>query len=409
MSVHMRVQGFGIGVLLAAFALTAAGCGDDDDDNGAGSPKDGASGGTTQSDDDDDSDATAGDCEETPLFPFRAMGNARGNGGSDMIRQIREDSDTGELFFTNLDTLFRLAPGAKEPEEIASGEEFGGDFYLTPDQFLFPGGSFLEAALKMASGLAADTELQPILVSMPREGGELTMQLGIPASTTEESYLFTGHVHVVGDNAVYEYRHGPKETGSYDLQYAAVIEMDSWKEPGDPVELYRSASGVGFDSLLVVGTNVYVTLIQGEGADTEWLQVIVNLQTQTVADKTAEELLGGKVIGGDEDWVLVERTDPEAPWGVFRMRPDGSDAEAVLPEDLASDFDQAHGTWVIETLGDLDDDRFYVNTYTGSDGLKQIGCINGEDTTVHVLRAGKDAVFASVYREDRASIFKIPM
>lgn len=129
---------------------------------------------------------------------------------------------------------------------------------------------------------------------------------------------------------------------------------------------------------------MYVTVRQGEGADIERSQAIVNYETKTVAPKTAQELLGGEVIGGDDGWVLVEKTNPDAPWGLFRMRPDGSEEQAVMGEKSASAFDQAHSTWVIETLGGLDDDRFYYSTYSTADGLEEIGCINGEELSTHI-------------------------
>lgn len=88
-----------------------------------------------------------------------------------------------------------------------------------------------------SDGPCADRRQGPsqcILTSMPRMGGEVTMQMGIPESTSDDKYRFVGTLRIVGDMAIYVYEHGaPSDDFSSD--YPGFVEMDSWKEPGSPV------------------------------------------------------------------------------------------------------------------------------------------------------------------------------
>jgi hypothetical protein len=375
MRTRIRSQGRPITLLIASLALVAAGCGGDD--------------GHSTNTGNDDAASTGGDCVETALFPLRAMGDPFGEGGSDVIRKIQEDAETGDLFFTNDTSLYRLTSGANEPAEVALE---GGAFFLTPDLFLFPG------------GLATSSDPEyPILRSMPRSGGETTVIMSRPKSEGRFTLL---KFLVVGDQAIYERLEGL----AIDETDFHVVEMQSWKAPGSPIELYRTPFTI--EELTVAGGTLYLHV--WEQSDTsfgESYQVAVDLETRTVAEGTSQEKLGGEVIGGDDDWILVEKNgidNPGEPWGLFRMRPDGTEAQAIKENSLALDFSQYDGTWVIETLGGWDDDTYYVNTYTATGGLEEIGCINGEDTSTLVFQAGKDAVYVGVDRSNKATILKIP-
>jgi len=371
----------------AAAFLLAIGSGCGGGNNGPSAPGTGGTGGGAGS-------TVTQTCSEQPVFAARGFGE----NDVDVIRQIRVDDATGDLYFSILDQLFVIRSGAGMPEKIA---DYGDEFWLTPDAILIPWGS------RMGDQV-------PVLLTTGRAGGTASVVVTTPASTSFNDIFEVADVVVVGDEVTWIARnlhtdHPEQLLAPFDKTY--FVRKTSWRSPGPPQQLYQGTRDL--QGIVVAGGKLYVSEEIGEVDSNDYQQKIIDFATGAVDPTNPFDKYRGEVVAGDDVSLIVSRDldlDHPETAGVFRVAPDGSGEARLLqfPVFLRSAFDIASrdGTWVFTSKKDLVS-PITVYSYSVTDGIRQIGCATGEDTTDHAIALGSSQTFLSIFRNgNSATILK---
>jgi hypothetical protein len=361
----------------------AAGCGS----GGGGNDGSGGSAGSN-----------GGTCSEQPTFPARGYGDDN----TDLIRQIRIDDATGDMYFTTYSDLYVLRSGASEPAAIS---HLGGAFWLTDDAFLFP------------NGFAIDDPIV-VLHSVPRTGGDATAAITSPASTSRNDVFNLGDSALIGDQLVwitssFHTSNPDRLPRVYDSKKWEVRKT-SMKSPAAAQTLYTSSRELS--TIVADRTNIYVEEETGAEQSRDFVQRIIGLESGAVDAMTADEKFGGAVVAGDDRSLIIaadiDQDHLDTKPGIFRIAPDGSGKAALHDELLLSkwifNIASSRGTWGFERSTALAEPH-QVYAYTVAGGVRNIGCANGNDTTAHAIAVGQNAVFLSIYRGSMSTILRFPL
>src|SRR5215471_11052110 len=179
--------------------------------------------------------SATGQCAEVPIFPARGFGEDN----FDVIRQIRVDEATGDVYFSDLDELFVVRAGTGTAQKIAA---LGDQFWLTSDSVLFPGG--------VSSG-----GQMPILAATSRAGGDARVLVTTPDSTTPGEVFLKTEVVVVGDEVTWITQHVHPATAPVGTTY--FVHKTSWRSPGEPQQLYMGTRDL--QGIVVAAGKLYVS------------------------------------------------------------------------------------------------------------------------------------------------------
>jgi hypothetical protein len=331
-------------------------------------------------------DEASGRCVETALFAPRALGK----GGNDMYRGLQIDPVTKDIYAVDLHTIVRVPAAGGEPAIVVNSEAgVGSWFWLRSDRFLFPG-----------DDVSKNGE-QAVLFAMPREGGELTPIIPIPAGDPSTFHRLSD-VRVIGDDVYWQVDEGTR--GKRDSTHSFFT--TSWKEPGTPKRLFSSKHDVDGDLMtpgfVIAGGRAYILEKLGDTADSQ-VENVIDLATGAVS--RLAPALGGFVIGGDAESLIVRRIGTRSDeTGAFRMKSDGTQvlriSETVAPRLAVRD-----GTWAV-VAHNRHKGIIEVSTVVAATGAhKALGCVNG-DATVHAMALTDDAIYVSVFRSSKATILR---
>jgi hypothetical protein len=368
-------------VVFAALAFgLSLGCGDGNGPGsagGGGSKDSGSSGGS----------GGGGACKEpAPLFAPLVLGDAWGEGGSDMIRTIRIDEATGEMFFNGYSQMFYMAPGSSTPTvlmQVASGMTH---FWLMTNELLFPG--------------TTDTVLYTTL----RTGGALTPLVAAAPSTTDRPSRVSLWEAVDLKNVYWVDNRGLRlvETPPPDLN---TIYKSAWRSPeATPTQLYQG--NLDLERLVIAGSYVYFREETAKDSN-KYRPMRVGVFGDAATDLTAT--LNGDVLAGNNQELVVSRMDLQNnSWGLFVMQPDGTNQVKVDDSMLINEIAEREGTWAfVDFPGG--DEVFRLFTYSAATGRRDIGCVVDDDTTIHAAALTADAMYVAIYRHDKTTILRYPL
>ena len=331
-------------------------------------------------------DAALSACTETPIFPPRSTGDS----GNDLYRKIVVDPATHDLYFSDLHTIYRVAAGGGEPQVVLPRAKGGGrQFWLAPDRLLVAG-----------NDVWLDNKVHAVLFTMPRGGGDLQPMIDVPAGDVR-TFRSVEDIEIIGDDVYWRLDEGTR--GGHDTTHTLLT--TSWTHPGQPRVLYTTKLNASGDLLtsgsVIAGGRVYLLEDRGKSADPH-AATVIDLATGAVSQ--ADPGLNGYVVDGDANWILVRHdSSKDGKMGLIRMRPDGSQAVQIgtsLRPHLATRGD----TWALADHNGKTATT-EVSVIAASGEKKLLGCVNG-DATVHAIAIGDDAIYVSVFRNNKATILR---
>jgi hypothetical protein len=159
-----------------------------------------------------------------------------------------------------------------------------------------------------------------------------------------------------------------------------------------------------FNKVLPAGSDVYFE----EEVDTGGYRQL-RVSSAGGATTEVEPALKGKVLAGNADQILVARSDYESSnYGIFIMRPDGSNAVKILDSPVASEHAERDGVWAVVAFPGAGK-TFMLYSYSATTGLKTIGCVEAANTTIHAAALTQKEVYVSIYRNEKATILRYPL
>jgi hypothetical protein len=287
-----------------------------------------------------------------------------------VIGEVLPDSKSGDVYFSTGAELYVLPKGEQEPKLISERpQDIWSSFWLIDDGFLLPSGFQVPLV---------DTEIA-VLYKMPRDGGEPTVQVAAPISSDDGWVYHIQDVAVVGDDVYWiaedSFTAEPWRTPpDYDDTY--YLRTTHWKNPGEPVELYKAKHELS--GLLIAGGKAYVDEDLTDEIGSDSVQRIIALDGSGAEAMTAQDKYGGEIVAADDDSLIYTNSDSDdfSMFGSYRVAPDGSGKEKLDDVYLISfgGTPAAHrdGTWVFMKADGLDHET--LMEYQVGKGLKEIGC-----------------------------------
>jgi hypothetical protein len=401
-------------ITILVVASGALACGGDDGPGSTADPDD-----TTTPDDttrpDDTThpdDTTEPTCTEAPLFEPQSFGED----GTDLIRHIAIDSQTGDLVFSVWQELYRLPAGSRAPELMMDrppeAQPIYGAFWLVDNDILMPAapgiGSILTAAVP-----GAEMDLVPVLYRAPRTGGAATLQVSALMPSEEQVFYQIGGARLVGDEVFWVDSRNERE----DFSTASPIDRTyrawrtNWRTPAEPDLLYTSEFEL--EVPVVVNGVAYIEEANSDSAQDGSRQRMIRLADGTVAPSSAEDTYGGRVIAGDDQSLIVYHElaslETVEDYGLYRVALDGSEEERLYQGFTQLDWRSNSGSWAYDVYN-VDADTSDIYFYRPGSAPRLLGCIAANGTTVHDVVAGADAVYVSVfYGGLKATILRYPL
>ncbi|MEO6602819.1 MAG: hypothetical protein ABIQ16_23245, partial [Polyangiaceae bacterium] len=207
---NMGVFGLSMRVL---FALAAVGCSSAGE---APNQERGASGasGAGGNDNTTTTEQPTGSCKESALFPAEP----HGENGDDLIRGLKIDEATAEMYFSDLDEVFKVPLVGGKPTLLGArpNDDIGGDFWLTDQLILYPAGFATPVIEKQLA----------VVYSTDRAAGGSQVVVGIPSDPTGGWQYRVHDAQIVGKDA---YWLGEDESESGDKTY--FLRRTSWASP----------------------------------------------------------------------------------------------------------------------------------------------------------------------------------
>jgi hypothetical protein len=392
-------------ITVLALASGALACGGDDGAGKAAGP-----GGTNSP---DGTTEPGGRCTEDALFEPQSFGED----GTDLIRHIALDSQTGDVIFSVWQQMYRLPAGSRAPELLMdrppNAQPVYGAFWLVDDDLLMPAapgiGSIITAAVP-----GAEMDLVPVLYQAPRAGGEATLQVSALMPSEEQVFYQIAGARVVGDEVFWVDIRNEREsfsTGSpIDRTYRAW--RTNWRTPAaEPDLLYTSE--LDLDVPLVVNGVLYIEEANSDSAQDGSRQRMIQLTDGTVAPSSAEETYGGRVIAGDDQSLIVYNPDVDferiEDYGLYRVALDGTEEEHLYAGFTQLDWRSNAGSWAYDVYN-VEANTKDIYVYRPGSAPRLLGCVADNSTTVHDVVVGADAVYASVFYADfKATILRYPL
>lgn len=378
---------------LSCFPAPLVGCGSSDTKNSGTDTGTGTGTGTGT-----DTSTSVGACKEVPLFAPLAIGTPSDGGGDDLIRAIQVDEANGDIYFSGYADLYRLPAGAAAPSKLMERPAAGDDFWLRTDRILFPSG--------LAFSLVQDST--SILMSTSRDGSGLTTVVPIqPAAPDPVLWNVTvSSIALAGDNLFWIDKRGEIAITALDTKFTYTVYEKPWASAGTPPkQLYQSSQGL--DSLFTAGTDIYVKETVGDPLSGTSRQLRIAAAGGTPVEMAP--LVKGDVLDGDDQSILVARSDFDTgSYGIFSMRPDGSNEVKLSDGIFLSQHVSRKGLWGIVDFPGLSE-GFPVYTYSTTGGRRSLGCIDSADTTVHAAALTDSALYVSIYRRARTTILRFSL
>lgn len=373
-------------------ALLSAGCGgsSDDEENPENGEADNGAGSTAAT--------NAGSCAGMQLFAPR-----RFNEEEDWaVGHVEYDPQTGDIFFSTQIELYALRSGDDEPTFVSERPtDIWSGFWLTEDSALFPSGS-------QVPGL--DVEVA-VLSSVPLEGGDLSIEVGVPPSDEYEWSYTVGSVVVIEDEVFWiggdRYNDTTQLLGGETTYY---IRTTSWREPGEPEVLYESELPL---STLLVGDRYIFFTEDSLTDDIDPVQRILDRETGEVLDETTDEHFGGPIVLAEGEVLMVTRSDFESlsldEIGTFFISGSGEETKlddvwifGLGPPQVARQGD----LWAVTNADEMNNEHVYL--FSEADGLRDIGCYDAEIATFGIAFAGDRVVVATSDDDYNSGLLEFP-
>ncbi len=347
------------------------------------------------------SGASQGDCSQDPSSNSVFAPTSYGDDGTDLIRRVEVDGQTGDLWFSTWQNIYRLPSGSDEPEQVLVRPEstwpLNGAFWLRETELLMPAapgvGQIVTAAIP-----GATTDIIPVLYSAPLESGAATLQVSAPAPPEDLVFYEILGARIVGDEVYWVdarvQREGVSTAAPLTRTYRA--RRTSWRSPAaEPTELYSSAGRL--DVPIVAGNLAFIDERSSDPADRSTVQRIINLDDGSVDSVSADERFGGKVVAADDESLIIASSDftDLDSYGVFRVAVDGSQRERLSRFTTMPELRSNDGVWAL-TEFDPEADGFRVHVYEVGSAPRQLGCITGV-SSVHDVVAGDGEVLVAVF------------
>ena len=404
-----------LGGFATCASLLLIGCQSDDSSSNGG--------GDTDSNDTDNSAGNNADCEMGEMFSPIVLGDDDGDGsGNDLIRFIEYDEETGDIFFTSMDSFFRIPAGSDSFEEIPTDGLFtnSGQFWLRDDNVYFPPGF----------GSTLLTDALTILHVMPITGGTLTPHLKLsPNADFAYPNLAVRWVKIVGDNVFWSGRLDTEETDdngatiSRELVFVTPF-SETEVTATNTVELYSTDLDYSIEGMYPVGGSLFLSVAENELVyeDANRFCSQVDPAGGGVIDSDVKASRGGCIVGGDETSMILSRNNMLAaleggePIEIYmaRVSADFSQSTVIMENTIMlPDMDSRNELWAWSDYfaEDVSAEIDYVTIQNPGEAPTIIGCVdvsNGAD--VHAVSIGPDAVYLSYNNaDDRNTILRYPL
>lgn len=412
--------------LLLAGILSLSGC-----------PSDDNSGGTDNSDTDDTNNTNTsdvpssildgnGNCAREQIMQPIALGDINDDGrGSDLIRKMRYHEPTGDIYFTAMDSFFRLPAGSDTAEQIpAEGLSIlGNQFWIQDDTVIFPM-SFINSMFQGES---------TVLLVMPLTGGTIETRLTIAGiSNSLYASVSVQWAHVVGEDVywtalVQEVVDGDiTNTVSQAAIFKSPLSASEATEENTTI-LYTTPQDFVIEDVYMVGGSLFFGIVDFGDTNEDIVRYCMQLDPSSgvLLDEDMEANRGGCVVGGDAESMLyyVSNFDSEADQndpGAFeiylaRVPADFSTEYRIADMSISSpnNFDaREDGLWTWFDWGirdgDISSKPLYLYTQVLGEEQQLIGCAP-DDEDFFALEIGPNSVFAARNQDGFNTILEYPL